>query len=231
MVRGIAVALVGFLAACLLTGCGFGGSEPSPTSEAPSPDQSPSSDVGSPSPATSGPSQSAQSKTTLGPDDPVPSFSGPYAAEFERLYRKSASQVQRDVLQDGKIKDQEMSLLEDLHKRCFEAKGYTDISIDDDGTINMQVPEGVDNDQYDADDRECHAPTIGEIGLLYDQIQRNPDAADEQKAMADCLARQGLVEPGYSGADYGRDSPDNYPFDPESKLFKECQQDPFNAGK
>ncbi len=97
--------------------------------------------------------------------------------------------------------------------------------------MSVGEPEGVTDQKAESDYLECSNKSVGEVELLYQQLRRNPDAVDEQQAMADCLVRQGLVEPGYTGEDYTRDTPDNYPFDSDSKLFGECIDDPLNAGK
>ncbi len=169
--------------------------------------------------------------STLPDDAEVPAFSGPWATEFERAYRASESDLQRKVLADGRITDQEMSALQDGFRDCLELQSFSEVTFTDDGGFGLSAPDGWDDARVQESVTACQASTLGQVDTLYFGMQRNPAHEDEWDLMAACLVRQGLVPAGYSAEDYGRDAPaGTFPFDSGDPLFNACVADPLTAG-
>lgn len=165
------------------------------------------------------------------PDDAeVPAFAGTWAAEFERAYRASTSELQRQVLQDGSVSDQEMLALQDDFRSCLESRGFTGVAFDDDGGFEFRASDASDDTTVNAQVTACQENTIGQVDTLFYGMQRNPANEDEFALMASCLVRQGLAPADYSAEDYGRDAPaGTFPFDSGDARFAICVSDPLAA--
>ena len=162
----------------------------------------------------------------------VPEFTGPWAGDFERAYRLSTSELQRTVLSDGQVTEQENLALQDAFRSCLEARQFTEIEFEDNGGFTVRPPDGDDMDATNAVVTACQDVELGEASALYFHIQRNPGNANEPEIMVACLARQGLTPPGYTVDDYLRDSPaGSLPFDTDDIKFSECNADPLGAGQ
>ncbi len=93
MVRKVAITAVGLVVSLCVAACGGGGPSPSSNTPVKSRSQPYEGPASSPSQAPPRPGQEIGGKSTLGPDDPVPEFSGPWAGAFERAYRESTTEV------------------------------------------------------------------------------------------------------------------------------------------
>lgn len=207
------------------------GCSPAGTGATNSPSPPASATAGSTGGPSSGPAAGVSPPTTvpLPSGAPVPEFTGPYAAEFKAAYVNSTSDLQRKVLQDGRISEAEMAALADAMNQCVARYGISGYAFDPDGSDSAPVPPGWTADQVLDVLDACTSATMGEVLPLYQRLHRNPQNQDEASAMAECLVRVGLAPAGYTADDYRRDTPDHYPFDSDSELFARCAQDPVNA--
>lgn len=219
VLRGAAVAIA---AALLAAGC----SESGTTSAVSTP--APEVSVSAASLPTGG---NAPTPVPLPSGATIPQFSGPYAGDFAAAYQNSKSDLQRKVLADGVITEAEMSALQDAFRACVTTYGITNVSFDVDGSMSLKPPTSWTQDQVNAVVSECGSTTIDGPDLIFNELRRNPQHADEAELMAACLVRVGLAPAGYTAQDYRTDSPDNYPFDSKSDKFGKCVSDPVNAGR
>lgn len=161
----------------------------------------------------------------------VPEFTGKWAVAFERAYRGSTSDLQRQVLADGEITEQEMAALQDDMRTCLGAAGFTDVEFSPDGGSSGMTPPGMSDADFQRVTTSCAESSFGSVDILYNNLRRNPSNQDEFTIMAACLVRQGLVAQDYSAEDYGRDAPaDTFPFDADDARFGACVSDPLGAG-
>jgi hypothetical protein len=160
----------------------------------------------------------------------IPGFSGAWAGQFRQAYQHSQSDLQRTVLADGKVTDEEMSALQDAFASCAQARGLTDISFGSDGDMSVKAGKGMKPEQVNAVVGDCGEPTIDGVDLIYNGMRLNPANADPATLMVECLVAVGLAPDGYSLQDYLRDSPsDSFPFDSGSIEFGDCARDPLGA--
>ncbi|WP_159806695.1 hypothetical protein [Cellulomonas citrea] len=162
----------------------------------------------------------------------IPAFSGTWAAEFERAYRASTSDLQRQVLRDGRVTDQEMVALQDDFRSCLESQGFTGVTFDDKGGFQFKASDASDDTAVNSQVTACQDNSLGQVSTLFYSMQRNPANEDELEIMAACLVRQGLAPAGYSAEDYGRDAPAGaFPFDSGDPRFGICVSNPLAAAQ
>ncbi len=168
----------------------------------------------------------------LEPDDEVPTFETPWAAEFTEAYLGSTSDVQRTVLEDGEITEEEADMLEDELRDCLTDQGFTDITFHGAGAFGERPPADMTNEEHYEVLLACQEASWGSTAAdayyLYYRIARNPDHQDETAIMAKCLIRQGLVTETYTADDYAEDAAtDEYPFDTSATKFQACLLSPL----
>ena len=162
---------------------------------------------------------------------PVPSFEGPYAAEFEEYYRSTESDFARRVLADGQITDAEYAEMEERFRSCLAEDGITFGGFRPDGGYTTSLaPNG--GDTY-AMIQVC-SKSSGEdtVGALYSIMRTNPENLDGATIMAECLVKKGVVPPGYDANAYSQhmeglsDGPSSLPPDLYDALMS-CSDDPL----
>ena len=132
---------------------------------------------------------------------PVPSFSGPWAAEFEEFYRSTESDFARTVLADGQITDAEYAEMEERFRSCLAEDGVTfDGFRPDGGYTTSLAPNG--GDTYAIIQRCSKSSGEDTVGALYSFMRTNPDNLDSMTIMAECLVKKGVVPPGYDADAY-----------------------------
>jgi hypothetical protein len=180
------------------------------------------------------PTLGAPEQQPLSDDAATPSFTSEWALEFTSAYRNSTSDLQRRVLEDETISDQELLALQDDYRGCLEARGFSDISFDRFGGYSLLPPDGMSDTGAGEVLQECGEATWGPRELtysLYFQIYRNPSHQDEASIVTDCLVREGIVDEGYTSEDYRRDaSQATLPFDASDPVAQACFSDPLSAG-
>ncbi|MBT8163542.1 MULTISPECIES: hypothetical protein [Arthrobacter] len=158
----------------------------------------------------------------------APTFTGPWADYFRSAYSTATTDLQRTILSDGKITDQENQEVRNAFVSCMAAFDIR-VELQEYDSTKSIAPTGMTDAKYDELSRDCRARTSGQISGLYFQINRNPENRDESAIMAECLSRKGLVERNYSAKDYEAASGDqNFPFDAADPRFRACGLDPLN---
>ncbi|MBM7826324.1 hypothetical protein [Microbacterium aurum] len=162
-------------------------------------------------------------------DSGMPSFSGPFAAEYQEAWQRSETDAVRGVLQDGHISDQEWSQVLQSLKDCLSSQGITVTSYNEkDGSYESNVGE-VDGDSANASMGKCEVQS-GEpwIGRLYRAQTSNPENIPETQLLTDCLVRNHAVPESYTVEKYLEDAPTmKFPFIDEGgeQTFALCNQD------
>lgn len=162
----------------------------------------------------------------------VPKFTGAWSDEFKMVYAETTNDFERLVLKDGKITESEVEEMKSRFGKCLTSKGFTEYEYFRHGGFAAKDPDSVSEGKAKELMRECekHAGEAT-VGYLYYQIERNPDNLDENKIIAECLVRNGVVEKSYSAKDYQKESEtDNIKFIPGKggdAVHHECQLDPL----
>ncbi|MDO5535698.1 MAG: hypothetical protein Q4F65_13745 [Propionibacteriaceae bacterium] len=202
------------------------------------PAQQPASEVrdtASPAPSASAPATPpagyGPAPVPLPPGAPVPTFTGPYASQFDQAYRSSQSDLQRTVLADGRITDAELVAMQDEYRKCMVGAGILQVNFDVGGSMLVKPPDDWAEDQVHDVVFGCAPTTLNsDLELLYDRMRRSPTTPDTVAVTVECLTRTGLAPAGYTREDWERDSPDAYPFDINDPRFAQCTTDPANGG-
>ena len=156
----------------------------------------------------------------------------PYAAELEQARKEVTTDLQRAVLEDGKVTDAEFSEIEQDAVRCVADRGYK-LTVTD-GGYQLTMPNGegfdssADGDLANAVQDECFAERMGWVESLYNAMRQNPERQDVPTLLADCLVRAGVVDAPFNGQDYNEAIMDP-PWDTEDARVLECSVDPRGA--
>lgn|GEM_PF-638160 len=174
----------------------------------------------------------------------TPSFSGPWAAEFQDAYDRAPDEFTRNALEDGVVSELENTETVDRFFECVSAHGHEITEYRADGSFDYRVapssgsgdPSTADLDRAHADISECDEESgTSTVGMLFVWTHRNPEKLDENTIMAACLVRTGVVPSDYSGVDFQQaNSGERPPFSEtkaEQEAFAQCQADPLNHAK
>jgi len=161
----------------------------------------------------------------------VPTFDGPYAAEFAEFYAGTSSDFVREVLKDGLITDAEFAEMTDSFTSCLADQGITFQGFEPDGGFGTSnAPNGGDTAKLV--DECSHSSGQDYIGALYNFIKRNPDNLDSATIIKDCLIRKGVVPSDYSAEEFAQDNTGRFddfgslPADLQQALVS-CTSDPL----
>jgi len=164
--------------------------------------------------------------------DVVPTFTGPWASDFDREYRLASSQMTRDILEDSRITVAENAELDNAYIQCMTNLGFTNVEIYADGSGSIDVPPELAG-QFESLDHSCDC-SVGwsSVSAIYHEMQGNPDNVDSVEIMVQCLIRVGLEPPGYLPHQYLDDLNagifDDMVGDDSMKFFR-CNADPAHA--
>ncbi|RXR25720.1 hypothetical protein DLJ96_11030 [Actinotalea fermentans ATCC 43279 = JCM 9966 = DSM 3133] len=156
----------------------------------------------------------------------------PYAAEIEQARAVATTDLQRAVLEDGKVTDAEFSEIEQDVVRCVADRGYL-LEITN-GGYKLTMPDGegfdseADGEIGTATQDECFAERMGMVESLYHVMRQNPEREDMSTLLADCLVRGSVVDAPFSGQDYSETLADP-PYDTNDPLVVACYDDPRGA--
>ncbi len=166
--------------------------------------------------------------TGCAPEGPL-DVSGPWASEFEYAHEQTDNSFVEAAIADGVVTDQEYSETIERLRECLAAVGIT-LTVSG-LSLEYSIP-GDDPDRAHSNFTRCSGES-GEdyIGWLYNGMRRNPENLNESDILVACLIEEGLVDPGYSGADYERDVQDQtLPFaddDTAQHTYERCLDDPL----
>ena len=161
----------------------------------------------------------------------IPTFDGPYAAEFADFYARASSDFVREVLKDGLVTDAEFAEMTARFTSCLADQGVTFQGFDPGGGFGTSnAPNGGDTETIV---NECsHSSGQDFIGALYSFMKRNPDNLDSATITKDCLIRKGVVPPDYSAEEFAQDNTGRFadfgslPNDLQKALVS-CSSDPL----
>lgn len=154
-------------------------------------------------------------------------FSGPWAEEFRTGWNEAVTDLERQILADGVVTEQELIASRETLISCLAAQGVT-ITFDERGGGETRSDErGVAPEAQGKILEACERETGIYVDFLYWQGKRNPDNLDEFTIVARCLVDRGIVEPGYSAKDYERDFNDEFPFSDTDMVAGECLSNPL----
>lgn len=161
-------------------------------------------------------------------------FTGPWAAEFADAYNTATDDFTREVLADGVVTDAERSEMLARFTSCLNAGGvWLTSEYRFDGSYNFTFDHSMDSDKANSVENDC-SRSSGEylIGALYSSTHRNPDHADIEQLIAECLTKNGVAPDGYSAANYRENrKSDKYPFPNEKtgrEILESCRVDPLS---
>ncbi len=140
-----------------------------------------------------------------GSSGPRPTFTGPYAAEFEKYYGLATTDFEREVIATGEISDAAYAEMEERFSSCLADHGIEFSGFEENGAYETSsAPGGADATV--ALVNECaESSGANTIGLLHDIMFRDPENVGAPAMMAECLLRTGIVEDGYTAEDFTRD--------------------------
>lgn len=158
----------------------------------------------------------------------VPAFAGPWADWFTTVYTsENATDAQREILADGVITDAEYAQVRADFAQCLEHLGLT-VHLEPDGGFTVDESDALSESQIAGDAvPTCEDRTVGSVGLLYEQIRRNPEQKDEATIVVDCLHDDGVVGPAYTAAQYRTDLDAYTGLDWDSGAVRACVDDPL----
>lgn len=156
--------------------------------------------------------------------DSVPEFTGPWAADFERTYKEIPSEFGHAALADSAISDMEFQEGMAIIQECYDAAGFS-VEYDQYGYETV-TSEGGSGDPLEVMG-DC-AFADGGVAVLYYMMKGNPENVAQETLIAECLVREGVVEPGFTGQDFTEmmDSGDT-PWAPGDERVEPCMKDPL----
>lgn len=147
-----------------------------------------------------------------------------WADDFVRLRQQAKTELERLVLADDRISDEERVASEDEFVKCAKKIGFV--------VTDMQLGGGYAIDgEFTEDDPPALAECQGSFDRIsgqYWQMQRNPSGEDEAQLMIACLVRAGVIDRSFSIDDYtkGLGKP---PLALGSNGFSQCNSEPLTA--
>lgn len=137
----------------------------------------------------------------------IPTFTGPYAAEFAWAWRDSESDFVREVIADEEISDQEWAELGARMTECFARSGLEFGGFTDSGGYSVTWP--TPSSESVAPVADACERSSGEIWIhaLRISMRSNPSNEPIEDIMTACLIRNGAVASDYSPEQFDRDNP------------------------
>lgn len=163
-----------------------------------------------------------------------PTFEGPFAAELQAAWDESGSDFVQSVVHDGVVSDQEWAELGSRMTQCLAEYGIKFEGFDGNGRYNGSGSTLSSEDLNEALSG-CEAST-GESWLTGIRISMatNPQNEPPEKAMTDCLKRNGAVGQDYTEKQFLDDNADlSFPFmgTAKEKAFWSCNDNPSYVAK
>lgn len=161
------------------------------------------------------------------PPDTAPgaAFPGPWGQAMQDMANTAPSEFASQVFADGAITEIELAEATQLVQECYEAVGLT-ATWDDYGMVSITGSDP-DSDDPPVEMAECSFADGG-VMVLSSRMRVNPENEDELELRADCLVREGVVEPGYTALDleqaFERES---MPWQTGDEQARACMLDPL----
>jgi len=126
----------------------------------------------------------------------VPPFDGPWAAELTEHYRDSRSDLEREILRDGLITEDEQQALHDWYIGCMAGQGLR-VTLLDNGGFDLGT---ADQSRIMEAESVCRTNTLG----LAWEMRANPDNIPPLERAHACLQRHGVLDPSFTLEDFTR---------------------------
>ena len=167
---------------------------------------------------------SADDAPSAAATDGVPEFSGPWAADFADTYEHFDDEFSHAALADSTISDMEFQEGMAIIQECYDAAGFS-VEYDQYGYETVTSVGGT-GDPMDVMGQCAFAD--GGVSVLYYMVKGNPENVEQETLIAECLVREGVVEPGFTGQDFTEmmDSGD-LPWAPGDERVEPCMKDPL----
>jgi hypothetical protein len=134
--------------------------------------------------------------TTVPLTGAVPHFDGPWAAELTEHYRDSKSDLEREILRDGVITEDEQNALHDWYRGCMAGQGLH-VTLMENGGFDLGT---TDHARIEVAESACLTNTLS----LAWELRANPENTPPMERTHACLQRHGLLEPSFTLDDYVR---------------------------
>jgi hypothetical protein len=153
-------------------------------------------------------------------EDGVPGWEG----EFASVREQATTPLEREILADDLITDEERIAAEDAFATCAARYGFEAFDFLPGGGYSLDGPFTGDGP---AGLRVCERSFDHTSGLHW-WVKRNPEGVAEADIMLPCLVRAGVVDTGFSAAEY-RASLGDGGLDVGTSEFRACNADPDGA--
>jgi hypothetical protein len=166
--------------------------------------------------------------------DGAPEFYGPWQGDIEHAYNSSVtSERAKQILCSGGITAEHVAELNEALKSCLTDAGFSNIAIDGYGLLSITSPKGMAENTVNSLEQSCEE-TSGwyPVVSLYGNMRQNPNKANVNQLIAECLVRVGLEPEGFSGEDVAaeyQDGGDAFADISASPLFMPCWYDPLHT--
>ncbi len=169
----------------------------------------------------------------------TPEFSGPYAEEFRKTYKKTTDPELRSFLEDGKITEAEAQAVVERLRSCLAEHGITLEKRDENGSAAILPEDGPASEETRARIGEC-SERSGDFSVLplYYSMKRDPQKQITTETLVACLVRTGVVPEGFTVEEYESGGIDAYhppevlyePAGAETlERIKTCHSDPLGS--
>ena len=139
------------------------------------------------------------------PGGEEPTFSGPYAADYQKAYGEAPSDLVRNILRDGEVSEAEVQEMVDAFNVCLEPFGLQ-AAADANGSSLTQFRGSMSDADQLATQRECDTKTgFTSVISIYQQTSTNPDKLDGvalDRKVYQCLKKHDLLPEPISEEEY-----------------------------
>lgn len=141
------------------------------------------------------------------------------------------SDLEREVLADYRITDDEYARARAAAQECLEGKGY-DVELMPGGGITTGDPQERSDDEQQADYDACSSGTIMFVEMLYGELRDNPEGIGVEQALEECVSRHGVVAAdGLSGAELADRIARDQQFLTDTPAGTACRINPWAAAR
>jgi len=131
-------------------------------------------------------------------------FSGPWRDDLERAYRSSVvSDTAKQMLCSGTgLTAEDVVEVQAAMRACLADAGITQVEFMEYSRMSITQPAGMPQTAFDSVESACESQSgYYPISSLYFSMRQNPNKADVDQLIADCLVRAGLRPAGFTGQD------------------------------
>ena len=132
----------------------------------------------------------------------------PWAAEFEQVYQGAETDLVRSIASDGELTLAEMREAAAVTNECFERAGHWGSILEvGGGEFTHQIEHWDPEVMFPSEEvrlasLECKLRYFNELWILWDTVRLNPEAADFDELIAECLVRNNVAAVGLTGQQF-----------------------------